>query len=273
MIENNVLFAALITLFAGLSTGIGSTLAFFSKRTNVSFLTFSLGFSAGVMIYVSFVEIFFEGMEALQEAVGRIPGAWITVLAFFGGILLIGLIDRLVPSFENPHEIRDAKEMGESQASKKKQHDQQLMRTGKFTALAIAIHNFPEGIATFFAALIDPALGISVGIAVAIHNIPEGIAVSVPIYHATGNRKVAFIYSFLSGLAEPAGGLIGYFILAPFMNEAVLGVTFAAVAGIMVFISLDELLPTAEKYGRHHLAIYGLIAGMAVMAVSLLLLM
>ncbi len=273
MNDQNVLFAALVTLFAGLSTGIGSTLAFFAKRANVSFLTFSLGFSAGVMIYISFVEIFFEGMEILQESIGKVPGAWANVLAFFGGILVIGLIDKLVPSYENPHEIRDTAEMEKGKPPREKAYDQELMRTGKITALAIALHNFPEGIATFFAALIDPALGISVGIAVAIHNIPEGIAVSVPIYHATGNRKLAFIYSFLSGLAEPAGGLIGYFILAPFMSDTVLGVTFAAVAGIMVFISLDELLPTAEKYGRHHLAIFGLIAGMAVMAVSLLLLM
>ncbi len=273
MNDQNVLFAALITLFAGLSTGIGSTLAFFAKSTNATFLTLGLGFSAGVMIYVSFVEIFFEGMEFLQESMGRIPGAWMTVLAFFGGILVIGLIDRLVPSFENPHEIRDVAEMDKGKPSKDRSDNQELMRTGKFTALAIALHNFPEGIATFFAALIDPALGISVGIAVAIHNIPEGIAVSVPLYQATGKRGLAFGYSFLSGLAEPAGGLIGYFILAPFMSDAVLGIAFAAVAGIMVFISLDELLPTAVKYGRHHVAIYGLIAGMAVMAVSLLLLM
>jgi len=142
---------------------------------------------------------------------------------------------------------------------------------GIFSAIAIAIHNFPEGLATFFSAIEDPALGISVAIAVAIHNIPEGIAVSIPVYYSTENRKKAFFLSFLSGLAEPVGALFGYFFLLPYFNGITFGITFAIVAGIMVFISLDELLPTAEQYGEHHLAIYGLIAGMAVMAVSLLL--
>ena len=145
------------------------------------------------------------------------------------------------------------------------------MRMGLFTALAIAIHNFPEGLATFTAALTEPKLGIAIAVAIAIHNIPEGIAVSVPIYFATGDKKKAFWLSFLSGLAEPVGALIGYLILLPFMNELVFGILFAGVAGIMVFISLDELLPAAQKYGEHHLSIYGLIAGMIVMAVSLVL--
>ncbi len=140
-----------------------------------------------------------------------------------------------------------------------------------FVALAIAIHNFPEGLATFIAALQKPALGLSIAVAIAIHNIPEGISVSVPIYYATGSKKKAFVYSFLSGLAEPVGALIGYFILRSFINDLMFGILFAVVAGIMVFISFDELLPAAEEYGEHHLAIYGLIAGMAVMALSLLL--
>lgn len=142
---------------------------------------------------------------------------------------------------------------------------------GMFSALAIGIHNFPEGLATFTSALQDPTLGISIAVAIAIHNIPEGIAVSVPLYYATGSKKKAFKWSFLSGLAEPVGATIGFLILMPFMSDVVFGVLFASVAGIMVFISLDELLPTAEKYGEHHLAIYGLIAGMAVMALSLLM--
>ena len=142
---------------------------------------------------------------------------------------------------------------------------------GLFAALAIAIHNFPEGLAAFASALTDIKLGIPIAIAIAIHNIPEGIAVSVPIYYATGNRKKAFMYSFLSGLAEPVGALIGYLILFSFFNDVVFGILFASVAGIMVFISLDELLPSAERYGKHHLSIYGLVAGMVVMAVSLLI--
>ena len=188
--------------------------------------------------------------------------------AFFGGIILIGIIDKLVPSFENPHEIRNTEEMGDESAIDK---NLKLLRMGMFMALAIAIHNFPEGLATFAAALSDPALGISIAVAIAIHNIPEGISVSVPIYYATGSKKKAFLYSFLSGIAEPIGALIGYVILLNFFSDFVFGILFAGVAGIMVFISLDELLPSAQKYGEHHLSIYGLIAGMIVMAFSLLL--
>jgi ZIP family zinc transporter len=263
---NAVLFAFGLTLFAGLATGIGSALAFFAKRTNTKFLSVALGFSAGVMIYVSFVEILQKANASLVESLGKSSGWWLTIASFFGGIFLIAIIDQFIPSVENPHELRDIEEM-----QKKPGKDQQLMRMGLFTALAIAIHNFPEGLATFTAALTEPKLGIAIAVAIAIHNIPEGIAVSVPIYFATGDKKKAFWLSFLSGLAEPVGALIGYLILLPFMNELVFGILFAGVAGIMVFISLDELLPAAQKYGEHHLSIYGLIAGMIVMAVSLVL--
>jgi len=196
---------------------------------------------------------------------GPSRGYWVTTAAFFAGIAVIAAIDRMVPEPQNPHEVRDVSEMEASV------HDPALMRMGMFSALAIAIHNFPEGLATFTGALQDPSLGISIAVAIAIHNIPEGIAVSVPIFYATGNRKKAFLYSFLSGLSEPVGALLGYFLLMRFFNEAMFGVVFASVAGIMVYISLDELLPTAERYGEHHVAIGGLIGGMAVMAVSLLL--
>jgi len=266
MIEGNVLFAFALTLFAGLSTGIGSALAFYSKKTNEKFLSAALGFSAGVMIYVSFVEIMPKALESLEAAYGYSKGYIYTTGAFFIGILIIGLIDKLVPNQENPHEIHSPDEMSPDQIKEK-----ELLRMGMFSALAIAIHNFPEGIATFIAALNDPTLGVSIAIAIAIHNIPEGIAVSVPIYYATGDKKKAFKYSFLSGLSEPVGAVIGYFILRSFISEALFGVVFAGVAGIMVYISLDELLPTAEKYGEHHIAITGLIAGMAVMATSLVL--
>ena len=172
----------------------------------------------------------------------------------------------MIPSFENPHEIKniDAKNIGTD-------NERRLMRMGLFSALAIAIHNIPEGLATFMGALSDPALGVSIAVAIAIHNIPEGIAVSVPIYYATKNRTKSFWLSFLSGMAEPVGAILGYFILRNFFNDATFGLIFAGVAGIMVYISLDELLPTAEEYGEHHIAIGGLIGGMAVMAVSLLL--
>ncbi|WIF96216.1 zinc transporter ZupT [Caminicella sporogenes] len=260
----NVLFAFGLTLFAGLSTGIGSALAFYTKQTNKKFLSAVLGFSAGVMIYVSMIEIFSEARDSLEIIYGETKGYWITTIAFFMGIALIAIIDKFVPSIENPHEMRD---VGDMQDDIK---DFELLRMGLFSALAIAIHNFPEGLATFTSALQNNTLGISIAIAIAIHNIPEGIAVSVPIYYATGDRKKAFLYSFFSGLSEPVGAIVGYFILIRFFNDAMFGLIFASVAGIMVYISLDELLPTAEKYGEHHVAIYGLISGMGVMALSLL---
>lgn len=267
MDTSTILIAFGLTLFAGLSTGIGSAIAFFAKKTNTGFLSVALGFSAGVMIYVSFVEILVKARTELVSEMGTISGNWITVAAFFGGILLIALIDRMIPSIENPHEMHKVEEMYDEKAMK----DKKLMRMGLFTALAIAIHNFPEGLATFTAAITDPSLGIAIAVAIAIHNIPEGIAVSIPVYYATGSKKKAFWLSLLSGLAEPVGALIGYLLLMPFLGPMVFGILFAVVAGIMVFISLDELLPAAEEYGEHHLSIYGLIAGMAVMAVSLLL--
>lgn len=264
---STVLMAFGLTLFAGLATGIGSAMAFFAKRTNTKFLSLSLGFSAGVMIYVSFVEIFFKAKDSLTGYYGEVGGTWTTVLSFFGGMLLIALIDKFIPSAENPHEMGSVEDMTEEKRLK----STHLMRMGTFTALAIGIHNFPEGLATFIAALTDPNLGIAIAVAIAIHNIPEGIAVSVPIYYATGSKRKAFKLSFLSGLAEPIGALVGYLILMPFLSPAIFGIIFAGVAGIMVFISLDELLPAAQKYGEHHLSIYGLVAGMGVMAFSLLM--
>jgi len=284
--HENFYIAFGLTLFAGLATGIGSALAFFTKQTNKKFLSMSLGFSAGVMIYVSFVEIFVKAKIFLIADLGVVKGTWITVISFFGGIFLIAIIDKLVPSFENPHELKgveemyaisklekDLEKMEEKQKSsgEHKDFNQAMMRMGMFSALAIGIHNFPEGLATFVAALKDPSLGVPIAVAIAIHNIPEGIAVSVPIYFATGNKKKAFFYSFISGLAEPVGALVGYLILMPFLSDTVFGIIFAGIAGIMVFISLDELLPAAQKYGEHHLSIYGLISGMGVMALSLLL--
>lgn len=266
METGNFWFAFGLTLFAGLSTGIGSALAFFTKSTSTRFLSISLGFSAGVMVYVSFVEILQKARIALIPAYGEKLSAWYAVLAFFVGIIVIALIDKLIPSQENPHEIRKVEEV-----SVKNIRDPKLVRMGLFTALAIGIHNFPEGIATFMAGLSDPSLGIPIAVAIAIHNIPEGIAVSVPISYGTGSKKRGFILSFLSGLAEPVGALLAWLILMPFLSDNLFGFIFAGVAGIMVFISIDELLPTAREYGLHHHSIYGFVAGMAIMALSLLL--
>jgi zinc transporter, ZIP family len=286
-------------LFAGMATGIGSTIAFMAKRTNFRFLSVSTGFSAGVMLYVSFAEIFYKGIDALTETYGAYWAHWINAASFFCGILLIGIIDNLIPSAENPHETHAEREIaplhgavglppeidasvqtGQSTTSGIHDHGRghkKLMRMGLFTALAIAIHNFPEGLATFLAALHDPGLGVAIAVAVALHNIPEGISVSVPIFYATGNRKKAFAYSILSGLAEPFGAGIAYLALRFFAGgdsgvpPHLMGVLFAGVAGIMVYISLDELLPTSRAYGKGHDSLFGLIGGMAVMALSLLL--
>lgn len=267
--DTNILPALGLTVFAGLSTGIGSLMALLSKKFNPKFLAASLGFSAGVMIYVSLVEIFAKAKDSLVEWYGLKPGNWITVAAFFGGIAIIAIIDKLIPSYENPHEMHNVASCGDGEGSCL--DEQRLKRMGLFSALAIAIHNFPEGLATFMGALADPALGVSIAVAIAIHNIPEGIAVSAPLYYATKSRKKAFWLSLASGLAEPVGAMIGYFLLRQYFNGGTFGIIFAGVAGIMVYISLDELLPTAEEYGEHHVAIGGLIAGMAVMALSLLL--
>jgi zinc transporter, ZIP family len=266
MITENVIFAFGLTVFAGLATGIGSIMSLLSKKFNPKFLAASLGFSAGVMIYVSLVEIFAKAKDSLIASYDETYGNIYTVIAFFSGIAIIAVIDRLIPSFKNPHEIKNIEEKNLNPA-----HNKKLLRMGMFSAIAIAIHNFPEGLATFMSALSDPTLGVSIAVAIAIHNIPEGIAVSVPIYYATKNRKKAFWLSFLSGLAEPVGALLGFFLLLNFFNDSAFGFIFAGVAGIMVYISLDELLPTAEEYGEHHIAIGGLIGGMAVMAISLLL--
>ena len=264
-----ILLAFLVTLGAGLATGIGSFLAFATKSTDKRFLSFMLGVSAGVMLYVSFVEILQKAILSLSEAAGSDEtGYLLATLGFFSGIIFIALVDKLLDTDHgNPHEIHSPKEMDDPAEKERKA----LLRMGLFTALAIAIHNFPEGFATFLATVEDPALGIAIGIAIAIHNIPEGIAVSIPIYHATGSRLKAFWYSFASGIVEPIGALLGYFILLQFFHDFVFGVVFAGVAGIMVFISLDQLLPTAQKYGYHHLSIYGLIIGMMIMAASLVL--
>ena len=251
---SQIIIAFTLTLFAGLATGIGSLVAFLTKRTNTNFLSLTLGFSAGVMIYISF-------MELVPEA-GKVLNDLQLMLSFFGGIGLIAIIDFLIPEDENPHEIHLAEDM---------EKNSRLKRMGIMLALSIAIHNFPEGIAAFMSGLNSLEVGIPIALAIAIHNIPEGIAVSVPIYHSTGSRKKAFWYSFLSGLAEPVGALVAILILFPLWSPMLEGVVLAGVSGIMVYISIDELLPGAERFGKHHLSILGFIAGMAVMAVSLLI--
>lgn len=272
MMDGDFLLAFSLTLFAGLSTAIGSAVVLFSKKFSPKFLAASLGFSAGVMIYISLVEIYGEASHSLSALYGESKGELYTLLAFFGGIAVIAIIDNLVPSGENPHEIGELSiNENKNKNGKKEVSKEGLMRLGMMSAVAIAIHNFPEGIATFVTAMNDPKMGVSIAVAIAIHNIPEGIAVAIPIYYATRSKGKAFFYSLLSGLAEPLGAIVGFFLLSFLFNDSFVGVILAGVAGIMVYISLDELLPTAEKYGEHHPAILGVIAGMAVMGISLIL--
>ncbi len=255
--QNGVLGALMLTVFAGLSTGIGSIIALFAKRTNTKFLSLSLGFSAGVMLYVSMIEIFSKAKNYLISENGEKAGYWICVMAFFLGIILIALIDFFIPSTDS--------DIGS------KTQKNNLSRMGIMTALAIGIHNFPEGIATFTSALKDPVLGVAIAVAIAIHNIPEGIATSLPIYFSDGKKGKAFLISFLSGMTEPLGAILGYILLRPFLNDTVFGILFSAVAGIMVFISLEELIPMAHEYEKSKITIIGVIIGMIIMAISLLL--
>lgn len=247
-----------LSFLAGAATSIGGLLAFFVKKDNFSALAVGLGFSAGVMLYVSFVEMLTRAQFSLREVFGHSLGGWMAIGAFFGGIAIAGAIDTFLPS----HHL-------ENNALNK---SNKLKRLGLFTALALAIHNFPEGLATFMAALQSPALGISIAFAVAIHNIPEGIAVALPVYHSTGSKQKAFWYSTLSGFAEPVGAILGYLLFRAILTDAAFGVIFAGIAGIMVYISLDELLPTAHEYGNSHQVIWGVIGGLFIMAASLQLL-
>ena len=289
MIPDNTALALLLTIFAGLSTGIGSAIAYFIKKPKLSYLSFALGLSAGVMSYISCVELLAAGIEGVGEEA--------SVAAFFLGVLFIGVIDQFIPEEKNPHEFKglDDKQdhafdkiiAGHSHGPKSSKESSEilapgsegnagmehpLMRTGIFTALAIGIHNFPEGLATFGTALTDPQLGAFIALAIAIHNIPEGISVSIPIFYATGDRKLAFKYSFLSGVAEPIGAIVGFLFLLPLIeSDWVLPSLLSFVAGIMIYISLDELLPMAHNYGRGHLVITGTMVGMLIMAVSLIM--
>ena len=251
----SLFFAFTLSFLAGAASAVGGLLSFFIKKENLSVLAIGLGFSAGVMIYVSFMEILPHAQTALTSLYGGY-GSWVTVGLFFAGIGLAWGVDRCLPPLH-------VKETTLKQTAKLKQ-------TGLFTAVALTLHNFPEGLATFFSALDSVTLGFSIALAVAIHNIPEGIAVALPVYHSTGSRKKAFWASAASGMAEPLGAIAGYFILDYLLHEALLGILFAAVAGIMVYLALDELLPTAHDYGHGHQVIGGVISGMCLMAVVLL---
>ena len=272
---NGILTALLLTLIAGAATGIGGGLVLFKKKLSSNTLAASLGLSAGVMIFISLAELLPEA-QAEIVAIGSVKyGEALTLLAFFGGMGIIMLIDFLVPEYENPHEVSELSLEDGSQSSQSNK-EKVLHKLGILSALAIAIHNFPEGIATFIGALNDPQMGASITFAISIHNIPEGIAVAIPIYYATKSKGKALLYATLSGFSELLGALLCIAVTAVFgvdlsAGGAAFPLILAAVSGIMIYISLDELLPTAEKYGKHHIAIAGVISGMAIMGISLLI--
>ncbi len=262
---SQILIAIGLTLVAGLSTGIGGFISFFTKAGDSRVLAAALGLSAGVMVYVSFMELLPQAMEHMELTMSPVYAQLWSLVAFFGGMALIAAIDWLIPEDENPHEVHSLSELEQA-------NSHHLRRTGIMLALAITIHNFPEGIATFVTALNGVEMALPIVVAIAIHNIPEGIAVSVPIYQSTGSRRKAMTWTVLSGLAEPVGAVVAAMFLLPFWSPMIDSVCVAAVAGIMVYISFDELLPNAESHVHHHLVLGGVIVGMLLMGASLLIL-
>lgn len=260
---DNWLIALAVTTAAGLATGLGGLLVFASKKPNPRILAFGLAFAGGAMVYVSLVEILAKSFQSFTLDYGDKLGFTWGTLSFLAGVMLIVTIDRLVP---NPHERLEVDD------PYFREHNRDYVkRVGMLTAFAITAHNFPEGLATFFATLENPGVGMPLAFAIAIHNIPEGIAIAVPVYFATHNKAYAFIACLLSGLAEPIGAIIGYAVLRPFLSEAMFGAVFGIIAGVMVFLALDELLPAAKRYAKGHETVYGLVAGMGVLAISLVL--
>lgn len=259
----NLLIAFLVTTAAGLATVLGSLLVFFSKTPNPRMLAFGLAFAGGAMVYISLTEILTKSIASFTSTYGNSMGfAWGTI-AFLAGLFLIVIIDHFIP---NPHESLDV----DDPLFKTNNRDY-VKRVGLLTAIAITAHNFPEGLATFFAMLESPSVGLPLALAIAIHNIPEGISIAVPVYFATNKKSWACLAALFSGLAEPIGALVGYFILAPFLSDAVFGAVFGVIAGMMVFLALDELLPAAKRYAKGHETVYGLVGGMSIMALSLVL--
>ncbi|MFA6432048.1 MAG: zinc transporter ZupT [Candidatus Margulisiibacteriota bacterium] len=252
--QNPIFIGLVLSLFAGLATTIGALIALLVKKTDFKILALALGFSAGVMFYISFVEL-------LGQSINHI-GMLSANIAFFLGILLIYLIDVLIP-----HEY-----IAECIPHAKEAHLKPLIKTGVMTTIGISIHNLAEGAAVFVGTIHSIGIGIFLAIAIAIHNIPEGISVSLPIYCATGSRKKAFWFSFFSGITEPIGALLAVLFLWPFLTPFFVNWLLAFVGGIMVYISFDELLPAANKYGEEHVVGLGIILGMLVMAASIVML-
>lgn len=262
MFENPVIIAGLITILAAAATIVG-VIPIFTKQTNTRLLAFGLSFSGGAMIYISLVEIFVKSQLSFGEITTPKFAYSYATIAFFIGICLMVILDKAIP---HPH--TDIAGVHDHHHGTRRQS---LKKLGLLTALAISIHNIPEGMATFFATLDSPTIGIGLAFAIAIHNIPEGISVAVPIFYATRSKKKAIWATVISAIAEPIGAFAGYFVLSPFIGPHVFGAVFGAIAGAMVYLSLDELIPTAKRYAQGHETIYGIVSGMGIIALSLAL--
>lgn len=255
--------ALIITLLAGLATAIGGGIAFVCKKDNLQALSVGLGFSAGVMIFISFMDILPEAQKLLAV---NFPNKyeWIVFVGFIIGLVIAVLIDYFIPDHIDEDEVLNPDDPHYKH--------QKMRRAGMFTAIAIFVHNFPEGMATFLAASQNLTLGLSVGLAIAIHNIPEGIAVAMPVYQATGKRRYAVLYASLSGLSEPIGAFLGMFLINLFFPQMMVGLLMSSVAGIMIYISFDTLLPLAKEFGDWHLSMVGIVSGILFMWLGLLFL-
>lgn len=272
--DSNVLISFLLTLFVGLTMGLGSLFSFLIKGENKKFLSFALSFSAGIMLYISFMAILPESIHLIEET---IPGTWghlVVLASFFGGMIFTALLERWVHSIGghyHPHiDDHGSHSHSHDHSHEEEEEKNHLEKLGLMTAVSIAIHNLPEGLAIFTAGLKDITIAIPLAVAVILHNIPLSIAIAVPIYYSTGSKKKAFLYPTLVGLCQPLGAIVGYMVFANFFNDLLFGVLFGIISGIMIFVSLDELLPASQKYEDHHYSVYGTILGMLVMAISLM---
>lgn len=259
--DHSVVIAFAACGLAALATILGSVVLFRVREPHPRLLAFGLSFAGGAMVYISLVEIFVKSQVAFGHDLPDKTAYALATLAFFSGVLMVVLLDRLLP---NPHSGLDEHDYGHDS----KKH---IARVGLMAAIAITAHNFPEGMATFFATLDDPGIGAPLAMAIAIHNIPEGVSIAIPVYFATGSRRKAILACSLSALAEPVGAALGYLVLAPYLSQSVYGWVFGMIAGIMVFLALDELLPAAKRYAKGHETVYGMISGMAALALSLVL--
>ena len=264
MFEHNVLIAGLVTVLAASATMLGALSMVGAKESNPRLLAFGLSFAGGAMIYISLVEIFVKSQISFGDIYPVKQAYSMATLAFFAGVMLLVILDRVLP---NPH----AELAGEHNSHDHETQRIQLGKVGLMATLAITAHNLPEGMATFFSTLNSPSVGISLAIAIAIHNIPEGLSIAIPIYYATGSKKKAVLATFASAIAEPIGAFLGYVILAPFIGPAVYGSVFGVIAGAMVYLALDELLPAAKRYAQGHETVYGIVSGMVIIALSLVM--